>query len=118
MKIRTRDLDLPRCCYRRHGAIWHVRRGKWTRLGVDLKEALAAYARLTRLALAVTKPGGTLVQCSCSSRVPTDEFVQAVLDAAASAGRDAHVTRRTGHAVDHPIGFEHGEYLKAVYLSV
>lgn len=80
--------------------------------------ALAAYARLTRLALAVTKPGGTLVQCSCSSRVPTDEFVQAVLDAAASAGRDAHITRRTGHAVDHPIGFEHGEYLKTVYLAV
>lgn len=80
--------------------------------------ALAAYARLTRLALAVTKPGGVLVQCSCSSRVPTDDFVQAVLDAAASAGRDVHVTRRTGHAVDHPIGFEYGEYLKAVYLTV
>lgn len=80
--------------------------------------ALAAYGRLTRLALAVTRPGGTLVQCSCSSRVAADDFVQTVLDAAASAGRDAHVTRRTGHAVDHPIGFEHGEYLKAVYLSV
>lgn len=80
--------------------------------------ALAAYARLTRLALAVTKPGGTLVQCSCSSRVTTDDFVQTVLEAAASAGRDVHLTRRTGHAVDHPIGFEHGEYLKAVYLSV
>jgi 23S rRNA (cytosine1962-C5)-methyltransferase len=80
--------------------------------------ALAAYARLTRLALAVTRPGGTLVQCSCSSRVSTDDFVRAVLDAAASAGRDVHLTRRTGHAVDHPIGFEHGEYLKAVYLNV
>jgi 23S rRNA (cytosine1962-C5)-methyltransferase len=80
--------------------------------------ALAAYARLTRLALAVTKPGGTLVQCSCSSRVSADEFTQAVLAAAASAGRDAHLTRRTGHAVDHPIGFEYGEYLSAVYLSV
>jgi 23S rRNA (cytosine1962-C5)-methyltransferase len=79
--------------------------------------ALAAYARLTRLALAVTKPGGTLVQASCSSRVPADEFVQAVLDAAASAGRDVHVTRRTGHALDHPIGFEYGEYLKAVYVT-
>jgi 23S rRNA (cytosine1962-C5)-methyltransferase len=78
--------------------------------------ALAAYARLTRLALAVTKPGGTLVQCSCSSRVSTDDFVQTVLAAAASAGRDVHLTRRTGHAVDHPIGFEHGEYLKAVHL--
>src|SRR5690606_31820979 len=70
--------------------------------------ALAAYARLTRLALAVTRPRGTLVQCSCSSRVGTDDFVRAVLAAAASAGRDVHVTRRTGHAVDHPIGFEHG----------
>jgi len=80
--------------------------------------ALAAYARLTRLGLAVVKPGGTLIQASCSSRVTNDEFVSTVLDAAASAGVDVHVTRRTGHAVDHPIGFEFGGYLKAVYLSV
>ena len=38
--------------------------------------------------------------------------------AAASAGADVHETRRTGHAVDHPIGFEYGGYLKAVYLTV
>lgn len=80
--------------------------------------ALAAYARLTRLALAVTERGGTLVQASCSSRVTTDDFVQTVLDAAASAHRDVHLTRRTEHAVDHPIGFEFGAYLKAVYLRV
>ena len=80
--------------------------------------ALAAYARLTRLGLAVVKPGGTLIQASCSSRVSTDEFVSTVLSAAASAGADVHETRRTGHAVDHPIGFEYGGYLKAVYLSV
>ena len=80
--------------------------------------ALAAYARLTRLGLAVVKPGGTLIQASCSSRVSTDEFVSAVLTAAASAGVDVHETRRTGHAVDHPIGFEFGAYLKAIYLNV
>lgn len=80
--------------------------------------ALAAYARLTRLALAVTKNGGTLVQASCSSRVTTDDFVQTVLDAAGSAHREVHLTRRTGHAVDHPVGFEFGSYLKAVYLRV
>ncbi|MEZ5297139.1 MAG: class I SAM-dependent methyltransferase [Ilumatobacteraceae bacterium] len=80
--------------------------------------ALAAYARLTRLALAVTKRGGTLVQASCSSRVTADDFVQTVLDAAASAHREVHLTRRTEHAVDHPIGFEFGAYLKAVYLRV
>lgn len=83
-----------------------------------VERALAAYARLTRLALAVTKRGGTLVQASCSSRVTTDDFVQTVLDAAASAHREVHLTRRTEHAVDHPIGFEFGAYLKAVYLRV
>jgi 23S rRNA (cytosine1962-C5)-methyltransferase len=80
--------------------------------------ALAAYARLTRLALAVVEPGGTLVLASCSSRVTADEFVSTVLAAAASAGADVHETRRTGHPVDHPIGFEYGAYLKAVYLTV
>ncbi len=80
--------------------------------------ALAAYARLTRLGLAVVKPGGKLIQASCSSRVTTDDFVSTVLKAAASAGIDVHETRRTGHAVDHPIGFEFGGYLKTVYLSV
>lgn len=83
-----------------------------------VERALRAYARLTRLALGVVRPGGTLVMCSCSSRVTTDEFVSTVLDAAASAGADVHETRRTGHAVDHPIGFEFGGYLKAVYVSV
>ena len=80
--------------------------------------ALAAYARLTRLGLAVTKRGGTLVQASCSSRVTTDDFVDTVMAAAASAGAEVIETRRTGHAVDHPIGFEFGGYLKAVFLTV
>lgn len=80
--------------------------------------ALAAYARLTRLGLAVVKRGGTLIQASCSSRVGADEFVDTVLTAAASAGADVVETRRTGHALDHPIGFEFGGYLKAVFLTV
>ena len=80
--------------------------------------ALAAYTRLTHLALGLVKPGGTLLMSSCSSRVTSDEFASTVLAAAATAGADVHETRRTGHAVDHPIGFEFGAYLKAVYLSV
>lgn len=80
--------------------------------------ALAAYARLTRLALALVRRGGTLVSASCSSRVTADEFVESVLGAAASAGVEVVETRRTGHAVDHPIGFEFGGYLKAVFLTV
>ncbi|MDJ0769870.1 MAG: class I SAM-dependent rRNA methyltransferase [Ilumatobacter sp.] len=80
--------------------------------------AVAAYARLARLGLPLVRPGGTFVQASCSSRVGADQLGAAVLDAARSLGLDVHVTRRTGHPVDHPIGFEHGEYLKALFLAV
>lgn len=51
-KRRTKDTDLPACVYRRHGAYWLVKRGKWRRLGADLKSALAAYA------FAVEAPAG------------------------------------------------------------
>jgi integrase len=43
---RKHDLDLPANCYRKHGAIWCVRRGKWQRLGKTLPEAMRAYAKL------------------------------------------------------------------------
>jgi 23S rRNA (cytosine1962-C5)-methyltransferase len=59
-----------------------------------------------------------LVQASCSSRVTADDFADTVIQAAGSAGVDVVEQRRTGHAVDHPIGFEFGAYLKAVYLRV
>jgi 23S rRNA (cytosine1962-C5)-methyltransferase len=80
--------------------------------------ALAAYARLTHLGLGVIKPGGTLVQASCSSRVTADEFADTVLNAASTARADVREIRRTGHAVDHPIGFEFGGYLTTIYLAI
>ena len=45
---RKQDRDLPQCVFRRHGGIYYVKRGKWTRLANrdDLAGALAAYARL------------------------------------------------------------------------
>lgn len=33
------------CVYLKHGAYWLVKRGKWTRIGATLDEALAEYAR-------------------------------------------------------------------------
>ena len=82
-----------------------------------VERALRAYRRLTHLALGVLAPGGTLVQCSCSSRVTADEFFDAVHAASRYAGRPLQELRRTAHAVDHPIGFEHGAYLKAVFAT-
>lgn len=77
--------------------------------------AIRAYQRLTYLALDVLVSGGTLVQCSCSSRVSDDEFTAAVLDAATHAGRPLTDVERHGHAIDHPVGFEFGSYLHAVF---
>ena len=46
MRPRKKDRHLPPCVYVKHGAYWHVRAGKWTRLGADLPEALRQYAAL------------------------------------------------------------------------
>ena len=84
----------------------------------DVPNALRSYARLTKSAVGLVEPGGALVQSSCSSRVTTDEFFTTVHEAAASAGVELSEIRRTGHPVDHPIGFEHGAYLKTLYARV
>jgi 23S rRNA (cytosine1962-C5)-methyltransferase len=76
--------------------------------------ALAAYARLTALAVELVEPGGHLLQASCSARVGAQEFFDTVLTSAQRAGADLSDVRFLGHAVDHPVGFEHGAYLKAV----
>lgn len=82
----------------------------------DVDRAKAAYRALTMLALALVRPGGRLVQSSCSSRLTSDDFVHLVLAAASDAGVDVDVETRTAHAVDHPIGFAEAEYLKTVVL--
>lgn len=46
MRPRKTNRHLPPCVYLRHGAFWLVKRGRWTRLGATLQEALAEYARL------------------------------------------------------------------------
>lgn len=46
MRHRESDKHLPRYVYRHHGAFYYVKDKKWTRLGITLQDALAAYARL------------------------------------------------------------------------
>lgn len=80
--------------------------------------ALRSYARLTSLGVALVRSGGVLVQASCSSRIDGEEFFATVHEAARAAGVDLSEIRRTGHPADHPIGFEQGAYLKAVFARV
>ena len=49
MRPRKKQRELPSCVYRRHGAYYLVKRGKWTRLSDRLSEALLEYARLMSL---------------------------------------------------------------------
>lgn len=75
--------------------------------------AIRAYRRLSELGLPLVRPGGRLMQASCSSRVTSDELLATVLSAAKSQGRSMRSYEVTGHALDHPITFPQGAYLKA-----
>ncbi len=79
--------------------------------------ALRSYARLTIAGLAVLADGGTLVQASCSARVSSDDFVAVVNGAAAEVGVALDDQIVTGHAIDHPVTFSEGAYLKAVFAT-
>lgn len=83
----------------------------------ETERALAAYARLTRLALNVLEPMGVFMIASCSSRVSADDFFSTVLQAASDAGCPLIEFRRSGHALDHPVTFPEGAYLKALFAS-
>ena len=78
--------------------------------------ALTAYARLAGLAASVVAPGGALVQASCSARVSAEEFFDIVVDQLQRSGRSFVIERRSGHPLDHLVGFDQGAYLKAIFV--
>lgn len=81
----------------------------------QVETALSAYRRLTHLGLGVLKRGGILVQASCSSRVSADDFFNTINKAAQELGRPLKEIERTGHALDHPITYKEGVYLKCLF---
>jgi len=78
---------------------------------------LAAYQKLTRLGLGVLRSGGTLAQASCSSRIDAETFFDTIHQAARKFNRPLKEIERTGHALDHPIGFDEGAYLKCLFAT-
>lgn len=78
--------------------------------------AIRSYERLTEAGIQLLGPDGLLFQASCSSRVTTEEFDQLVVRAARRSGRPFEEVGRFGHAIDHPVSFNHGSYLKAIML--
>ncbi len=55
------------------------------------------------------------MQASCSSRVDDETFFDSIHQTAREAGRQLTEIERSGHALDHPIGFNEGAYLKCLF---
>lgn len=80
--------------------------------------AIRAYRKLADLATALVAPGGHLLQASCSSRVTEDDLVATVRAAVRTHDRTASREQIFGHALDHPVEFAQGRYLKAIALDL
>jgi 23S rRNA (cytosine1962-C5)-methyltransferase len=83
----------------------------------QIQAALSAYRKLTRLGLGCLPPGGTFVQASCSSRIDAETFFSTVSSTAGNSNRRLINIEHTGHAIDHPIGFSEGAYLKCIFAT-
>lgn len=84
----------------------------------DVKAALTAYERLSWYGARLVRAGGILVSSSCSGHVAADRFFATVHRAAHRAGRRLTELERTGHPLDHPVGFPEGAYLKCLFAGV
>ncbi|CAN5649695.1 23S rRNA (cytosine(2499)-C(5))-methyltransferase [soil metagenome] len=84
----------------------------------EVERALVSYSRIIRMGLDVLTRGGLLVAASCSSRITAEQFRGAVEDTTRKAGRSMRILQQTGHPIDHPVGFEVGEYLKCIFADV
>ncbi len=84
----------------------------------DIEQALHAYSRLTELGVKLVKRGGLLVQASCSSRVSAEKFYDTIERAAKRSGVQLNIKHQTGHAIDHPVTFSEGAYLKCLFATV
>lgn len=81
----------------------------------DLGAGTHAYLQLNTQALRLTKKGGALIACSCSSLLAEEEFLRTLAKAASRNSVRVQWIGRGAQAPDHPIlaEFPEGQYLKA-----
>ncbi len=82
----------------------------------EVGSALSAYAKLAELGCSVLAPAGELVMASCSARIDADALAGAIRSGSARADRKLDERLRTAHALDHPVRFAEGAYLKCIWL--
>ena len=59
-----------------------------------------------------------LATASCTSQIGADAFKEILLEAAGDAGKRVQIVQENGQAVDHPVTFFEGRYLKFVLARV
>jgi 23S rRNA (cytosine1962-C5)-methyltransferase len=84
------------------------------------EQALVMYSKLAELGCKATKPGGTLVLCSCSAAVDLGALTRSLATGAVRANVYALVVDRAFQGVDHPVpaAFSEGLYLKALIARI
>ena len=84
------------------------------------EQALVAYTKLAENACRATKPGGTLVLCSCSAAVDLTSLTRALAIGATRVNLQATVLERWFQGADHPVpaAFAEGLYLKALIARI
>jgi len=88
----------------------------FARRASEKDRAIRAYRKLSELGVGLVKPGGRLLQASCSAHVSANDLAGVVRAAVQSQERTANDERITGHALDHPVSFRQGQYLSAISL--
>jgi len=83
-----------------------------------VEAAVAGYASVNRMALAVLAEGGILCTASCTARVSTEQFLDAVKEAAFKTEIDLQLVHQRFQPPDHPVllQFPQGRYLKFFVL--
>jgi 23S rRNA (cytosine1962-C5)-methyltransferase len=83
----------------------------------DIESGQEHYAALNRAALHLLAPEGTLVSCSCSHHLETEQLQRLLLREARGAGRRLQLLEQGGAGPDHPVhpAIPETRYLKAFY---
>ncbi|MGC4113664.1 MAG: class I SAM-dependent rRNA methyltransferase [Myxococcales bacterium] len=83
-----------------------------------VEAAIGGYTALNRVALSVLKEGGILCTSSCTARVSSEMFLEAVKEAAFKAEVDLQLVHQRFQPPDHPVllQFQQGRYLKFFVL--
>ncbi|MGD8884639.1 MAG: class I SAM-dependent rRNA methyltransferase [Gammaproteobacteria bacterium] len=80
----------------------------------DLKQGIAAYQRLAKLAMVLLNPNGILISASCSYHLSRDQHLKTLREAAGQCGRQLQILAEGQAGPDHP---RHPAIPETAYLS-